>query len=528
MDKTVDHTTSEPAPDNPAPQEPDLTGRILGDFQIRRRLGQGGMGHVYLADQISLKRKVALKLLKPELAGNATSLARFKKEAEAVAQANHPNIVQIYFIGVADGISYMALEYVEGRTLRDLIEKRRSLDLRLGLHIMRQVTEALKRASVKGIIHRDIKPENILLTDQEEVKVADFGLSRLGEADAPTLRLTQSGDTLGTPLYMSPEQVEGRPIDHRTDIYSFGVTCYHMMAGEPPYSGATPYEVAFKHVREEPRPLATLRPELPPGVCVVIHKMMAKAPADRFQTAGELLEEIHRLIQGEAPLTRLRPRRSRRLLWLFAATVLLAAAGGAAFAWQRRHSTNVSPAPGGTSPSGPIDPDVERILPAQKREQVLKERVEEYLNPEKAAKNPAAGFGNCLDLALFYLDSDRLEDAEKLFIRLDDFGPQVPEYHELGHVGRAITLALRNKPEESNKLFTEFANMAKFKNNVLAAWQDDTRLSVRKNDPFKMWKDPALRYWVVQALRYNERNGLPDTAVLPALKKLRDKQMTPP
>src|SRR5262249_6036711 len=151
---------------------------------------------------------------------------------------------------------------------------------------------ALQRAAKLGIVHRDIKPENILLTEEGEVKVADFGLSRWLAGGEEALRLTQSGVTMGTPLYMSPEQVEGKPLDCRSDLYSFGVTCFQRLAGEPPFKGETPIEVALKHVREEPPALQGLRPDLPPLLCAVVHKMLVKDPAGRYQTARELLRDL--------------------------------------------------------------------------------------------------------------------------------------------------------------------------------------------------------------------------------------------
>src|SRR5438270_4299611 len=198
---------------------PDLTGRTLGDFLILRRLGQGGMGQVYLAEQISLKRPVALKILRADLAADAASLERFKAEAEAVARATHANIVQVYAVGEAGGVRYMALEYVEGRNLREYLARKGPPDVPLVLSILRQVAAALQRAGELGIVHRDIKPDNILLTRKGEVKVADFGLSRCFVQEQTAVHLTQPGLTLGTPLYMSPEQIQGLPIDPRTDIY---------------------------------------------------------------------------------------------------------------------------------------------------------------------------------------------------------------------------------------------------------------------------------------------------------------------
>lgn len=182
----------------------DLTGRTLDDFEIKRRLGRGGMGQVYLAEQISLKRRVALKILHPDLAADQVALERFRAEAEAVARITHPNIVQIYATGVADEIPFIALEYVEGRNLREFIEKKGTPELNVLIRIIKQVASAIQRAGELGIVHRDIKPDNILITRKAEAKVTDFGLSRIVLGDRASLNLTQTGVTLGTPLYMSP------------------------------------------------------------------------------------------------------------------------------------------------------------------------------------------------------------------------------------------------------------------------------------------------------------------------------------
>jgi serine/threonine-protein kinase len=279
---------------------PDLTGRILGDYQILRRLGVGGMGQVYLARQLSLKREVALKLLRNELNKNPTALMRFQAEAEAVAKLNHPNIVHIHQMGEAEGLRFMALEYVEGRNLRDHLARKGPPDLAVTLSIIRQVVLAIQQAHQHGIVHRDIKPENILITRKVEVKVTDFGLSRYFAGETPALNLTQSGVTLGTPLYMSPEQVQGHAVDHRSDIYSLGVTCYHLLSGEPPFRGATAFDVALKHVQEQPQPLSDLCPDLPADLCGMIHKMMAKDPHDRYDSGREILRDLAKVRDGLA------------------------------------------------------------------------------------------------------------------------------------------------------------------------------------------------------------------------------------
>ena len=187
--------------------ERDLTGMTLGDFQVERLLGRGGMGEVYLARQISLNRPVALKVLRPDLLTKPTYLSRFEAEATAVAKLNHPNIVHIYTLGCVDGIRFIAMEYVQGTNLRDYLMKKGALDLPLALSIMKQAGVAIGAAGELGLIHRDIKPENLLLTRKGQVKIADFGLCR--DLDADRVDLTQPGVTMGTPLYMSPEQAQG-------------------------------------------------------------------------------------------------------------------------------------------------------------------------------------------------------------------------------------------------------------------------------------------------------------------------------
>ena len=212
------------------------------------------MAEVYLAEQERLKRRVAVKILRPELAGDRVYLQRFQLEAQAAASLVHANIVQIYEVGCVDQLHYIAQEYVQGQNLRDYVARHGPPDLPHALSIMRQVAAALAKAAEQGVVHRDIKPENIMLTASGEVKVADFGLARLTREGAAN-DLTQIGITLGTPLYMSPEQVEGKPLDPRSDIYSLGVTCYHMLAGVPPFAGETALGVAVQHLKTRPQPL---------------------------------------------------------------------------------------------------------------------------------------------------------------------------------------------------------------------------------------------------------------------------------
>ncbi|MCR4415100.1 MAG: serine/threonine protein kinase [Thermoguttaceae bacterium] len=285
----------DPVQDRPSePLDPDLTGRQLGDFRLLRRLGQGAMAEVYLAEQCSLRRQVAVKVLKARLAADATYVKRFQREAQAAAALVHANIVQIHEVGQVDGLYYIAQEYVQGLNLRQWMARNGAPDLPLALLIMRQVAAALAKAADAGIVHRDIKPENIMLTRTGEVKVADFGLARMLRTEEGT-DLTQVGVTLGTPLYMSPEQVEGKPLDPRSDIYSFGVTCYQMLAGGPPFSGDTALSLALQHLKKQPEPLENHRPDLPAALCRIVHKMLAKSPEHRYQSPQELLRELRKV-----------------------------------------------------------------------------------------------------------------------------------------------------------------------------------------------------------------------------------------
>jgi serine/threonine-protein kinase len=257
------------------------------------------MGEVYLARQVSLNRPVALKVLREALALNPTYLSRFEVEATAVARLNHPNIVQIYTLGKEGDLRFIAMEYVQGTNLKDYLVKKGSVDLNLGLSIMRQTALAIEAAGELGLIHRDIKPENLLLTRKGQVKVADFGLVR--EQGSESLHLTQEGITLGTPMYMSPEQVRGKALDHRSDLYSMGVTFYHMFAGVTPFRGESALAVALKHVQETPASLAVHRPDLPQPLVDLVMRLMAKEPEKRPATAKELLREIARVRDTVAP-----------------------------------------------------------------------------------------------------------------------------------------------------------------------------------------------------------------------------------
>jgi serine/threonine-protein kinase len=278
--------------------EADLSGQRLGDYHLIRRLGRGGMAEVYLAEQGSLRRQVAFKVLREALAKEDSYVRRFHNEAQAAAALVDANIVQIYEVGCLEGVHFIAQEYVAGKNLMQLLVRKGPLDIKLAVNILRQVAAALHRAGQRGVTHRDIKPENILLTSGGEVKVADFGLARVTSREGK-VDLTQVGVTMGTPLFMSPEQIEGSSVDPRSDLYSLGVTAYQMLAGRPPFEGETPLSVAIQHLNNEPKPLNEWRPDLDSDLARIVHRLLAKKPEARYQTAADVLRDLRGLqIEG--------------------------------------------------------------------------------------------------------------------------------------------------------------------------------------------------------------------------------------
>ena len=272
----------------------DLSNCQLGEFRLLRRLGAGGMAQVYLAEQTSLKRNVAIKIMRPDFGDQDTYRKRFEQEATAAAGLNHQNIVQVYAVGEADGLQYIAQEYVHGLNLVEYLKKRKPPSAHLAIHLMKHVSAALYAAHQAGIVHRDIKPENIMVTRKMVAKVTDFGLAQLTQG-GERVNLTQMGVTMGTPLYMSPEQINDASVDLRSDLYSLGVTFYHLLAGEPPFRARTAVALAYKHLNEEPQPLSNSRPDLPPSLIELIHRLMSKDPAKRFDSARLVQTELKRI-----------------------------------------------------------------------------------------------------------------------------------------------------------------------------------------------------------------------------------------
>jgi serine/threonine-protein kinase len=278
------------------PPPDDFVGRLIDDkYRIEALHGTGGMGAVYLATQVALDRRVALKVVKGDFLKDPVVTERFKREALAVARLKHPHIVTVYDFGFTpDGAAYLVMEFLEGRTLRQEIHARGRVPAGPAVDLMRQVCAAVSAAHAEGIIHRDLKPDNIFLEQGHDgaltVKILDFGIAKLKQnsAEGSSHDLAMGGVLLGTPLYMSPEQCQGESLDQRSDIYSLGCVFYEMLAGRPPFTGDTATQLIVKHVSEEPAPLDRLAPNAPPELAEILMKAIAKAPEARHQTAAEL------------------------------------------------------------------------------------------------------------------------------------------------------------------------------------------------------------------------------------------------
>ena len=274
-------------------------GLQIPGYESIGRIGKGAMGVVFKARQISVDRIVAIKVLRDDVARDRDYIERFRREARVAAKLSHNNIVGVIDAGEADGRHYFVMEYVEGTTVQDELDKGKSYDEKTALEIALAVARALKHAHERGLIHRDIKPANILLTKDGEIKLADLGLARM-TAEGPGT----AGVAAGTPYYISPEQARGQAdVDIRTDIYSLGATLYHMATGRVPYTGATPQEVMRKHVSKKAQliPPDHLNPALSGGLGEVVETMMAKDREERYRSPEDLIVDLECLLQGERP-----------------------------------------------------------------------------------------------------------------------------------------------------------------------------------------------------------------------------------
>jgi serine/threonine-protein kinase len=268
------------------PDQDSYVGRKIDEYQIESLLGKGGMGSVYKGLDTILRRPIALKVLAPGLAEDLNAIKRFEREARIIAEINHPNIAQVFRIGKVDGLPYYVMEYIEGKSLQQILAEEGRLTGTRSVKIILDAARGLKAAAERNIIHRDIKPANIMVTESGGVKVVDFGIAKAFSDD--TFK-TATGLLLGTPRYMSPEQGRGAAVDLRADIYSLGATFYHMVTGVPPFDSDNPITLIQKHVTEPVRSVTELNPNVPEKICNIIYAMLAKTPADRIQDYAQLI-----------------------------------------------------------------------------------------------------------------------------------------------------------------------------------------------------------------------------------------------
>ncbi|MGA1460507.1 MAG: Stk1 family PASTA domain-containing Ser/Thr kinase [Ilumatobacteraceae bacterium] len=276
----------------------DNSRTIVNDrYEIGKRIGRGGMAEIFQARDILLDRPVAMKVLFPEFATDPAFVERFRREAQAAANLNHPNIVAVYDWGKLNNTYYIAMEYVNGRTLADILKQSGTLTPMQVCDVMSEVASALISAHQNGVIHRDIKPGNILVSTTGQVKVADFGIARALGAGVEQ-GLTQTGAVMGTATYFSPEQAQGASTDQRSDIYSLGVVMYEMLSGVPPFTGENAVAIAYKQVHERAMPLDQRLTSAPPEVAAIVAKCMEKSPDDRYSSAEEVRDELRRFVEG--------------------------------------------------------------------------------------------------------------------------------------------------------------------------------------------------------------------------------------
>jgi tRNA A-37 threonylcarbamoyl transferase component Bud32 len=321
---------------------PRLAAALADRYAFERELGQGGMATVYLADDEKHGRKVAIKVLRPELAATIGP-ERFLREIRIAAQLQHPHILPLLESGEAEGFLYYVMPYVEGQSLRDRLARQGELPVHEAVKLLAEIVDALSYAHGRGVVHRDVKPDNVMLSGRHAL-VMDFGVAKAVSEASGRNQLTTAGVALGTPAYMAPEQAAADPnLDHRVDIYAIGVMAYELLAGRPPFVGGTPHQVLAAHMTQVPDPLSRYRPGISPALEAAVMRCLAKRPADRFQSADELLAQLEPLVTPSGGMTPTSTRqiegwkpegRPRRWMGVAAAAV----AGVAVLAWALRPS----------------------------------------------------------------------------------------------------------------------------------------------------------------------------------------------
>jgi serine/threonine-protein kinase len=511
----------------------DLSDKMLGEFRILRRLGRGGMAEVYLAEQTTLKRNVAIKVLQQDRVTDGTYLKRFQTEAMAAGSLSHPHIIQVLMIGEQEGIQYIAQEYVPGMNLREFLAKKGPPELAVAMRVIRQVASALQAAHTAGIVHRDIKPENIMITRKGDVKVADFGLAQLTQ-EGERLNLTQDGVTMGTPLYMSPEQVNGSKVDLRTDIYSLGVTCYHILSGAPPFRGETAVNIAIQHLKEQPEPLEQIRGDLPPLLCKIVHKMLAKDPDRRYQSAQALLKDLKRVTadsaaKGEVPASEYQLLVSKamppaapqnaivrtlsavwhapdwptgRQVFTVLLLALVVAGASAGIGWVTRTSDPfLAPLPAASAV-----PKKESAASQYLYAMNQKDSIDAWQAVVDFSTNPADRmFRHYAEqhLATLYLAKRRYDEAQAIFDKFAEFSESAPQFRAFGLAGQAVLLNLNKDYKRSQQKLDSLQSPATSNTQTPGGSGQPSGDSARRHPVMFDLLDDKMRQAAIDALHRN-------------------------
>jgi CheY-like chemotaxis protein len=292
-----------------ATDDPRL-GTVIAGYRIEERIGRGGMGVVYRAEHLNLQRRAAIKIIAPDLAESEGFRERFTREARIAAALQHPNIVTVYDAGEVDGLLYLAMQFIQGEDLAAILRADRRLRPYRAIDVCRQVASALDAAHAMGLIHRDVKPANVLIEGRNAF-LTDFGLTK--RLEGTHAQLTRAGDVVGTIHYVAPEQIEGRKVSARSDVYSLGCLLYHCLAGQVPFALETDVAVIYAHLSEEPPKLSALRPELPEGLDAVMAKALDKSPDRRFPSCGDMISAARAVIDAAGPLSETIPPRATGL-----------------------------------------------------------------------------------------------------------------------------------------------------------------------------------------------------------------------
>ena len=334
---------------------PLAPGTRLGPYLLQSLLGSGGMGEVYRAEDSRLGRTVAIKVLRPDLA-TPDRLARFEHEARAVSSLNHPNILTIHDVGREGETAYFATEWVDGLTIRRILEQGR-VPMRRAIQLAHQVAEGLAKAHAAGIVHRDLKPENVMVTGDGLAKILDFGIAKLApgtpfsanverETQTSTHAATAFGSVLGTVGYMSPEQASGRTVDHRSDQFALGLLIYELVTRTRPFERATTAQSLAATIDEDPAPIETLKPDVPAHLSGVVARCLAKDPAERYESTGDLARDLKSILEGGSRHTAAAPVRwrliSTRAVALATLVGLIAAGALTAWWWRSRSVADIA------------------------------------------------------------------------------------------------------------------------------------------------------------------------------------------